>query len=217
MAIYAAPLAGISLLWRLVKLIPPIAKITARIRARYSSRIAAATDPTTLSTLLFAFGLLALIGVCFRYGDIIVAAATPIAEVERENLVSLSPDNIDAHMTYGRFLDAIMLVLGYGSYRLFRLAKERGTRAAKPLSGVLAVLLATMLLWVFPYRILFHNQFEKISFDEERAYIIGQRSDEILIHCPDAAPPRNRIVSAKDAGIVRLQIRESVFASPQQN
>jgi len=217
MVLYTVPLAGIVLLWRLLKLIPRIGDIATRIRVRFSPRIAVASDPTTLSTLLFAFGLLALIGVCWSYADIIVAAATPIAEVERESVVWLSPDNINAHMAFGRFLDALMLVLGYGSYRLSRLATKRGTSAARPLAGVLVVLLATVLLWVFPYRILWHNQFDKIDFEGERAYIIGQRGDELLIHCPDAPPPRNRIVSANDAGLVRLQIRESVFTSPQQD
>ncbi len=217
MVLYTVPLAGIVLLWRLLKLIPPIGDIATRIRVRVSPRIAVLSDPAVLSTLLVAFGLLALIGVCWSYADIIVAAATPIAEVKRESLVSLSPDNIYAHMTFGRFLDAFMLVLGYGAYRLLRLAKERGTSAARPLAGVLVVLLATVLLWVFPYRILWQNQFEKIHFEGERAYIIGQRGDELLIHCPDTPPPRNRIVPTNDAGLVRLQIRESVFASPQQD
>jgi len=217
MTLYTAPLVGIALLWRLAKLIPPIGSMTRRLRARYSSRIAVSRDPTVLSTLLVAFGLLGLIAVCWSYANIIVAAATPIAEVERENLVSLSPDNIDAHMTLGRLLDAIMLFLGYGAYRLFRLGKTRGTSVAKPLFGVLVILLATVLVWVFPYRILWQNQFEKIRLEGARAYIIGQNGDELLVHCPDASPPRNRIVSANDAGIVRLQIRESVFASPQQN
>jgi hypothetical protein len=86
----------------------------------------------------------------------------------------------------------------------------------KRLLGPLAILLATIGLWALSYRILWSNQFEKVTFEGERAYIIGRHGEELLLHRPDAAPPRNRIVSAKDPGLIRLQIQESVFASPER-
>jgi hypothetical protein len=193
-----------------LKLAPPIATLAARTRSRLRPKLAKLSDAKTASALLFAVGLLALLAVAFRYWHIIDAAATPIAEVPREATLPLSPDNIDAHIAFGRWLDAIMLVLGYGSYRLFR--RSKGTR----LVGPVAVLLVTVVLWAFFYRILWQNQFEKVSFEGERAYIIGRAGDELLLHRPDAAPPRNRIVSAKDPGLVRLQIEESVFTRPEQ-
>ena len=181
-----------------------------------TTRLARKIDPTTASTLLFAFGIVALLAVSFHYRDIIRAAATPIAEVPQEATLPLSPDNIDAHIRLGQCLDAIMLVLGYGSYRLFRRSKESGASVGQPLFGVLAVLVVTLGLWAFFYRILWSNQFEKVTFEGERAYIIGRNGDELLLHRPDAAPPRNRIVFVKDPGLLRLQIEESVFTSPER-
>jgi hypothetical protein len=212
MALWAIPLGALSLLWQLLKLYRPVGNLAAAAR----SRTAKARDPDAASALLFAFGLLALFAVGFAYRDIITAAATPIAEVGREATLPLSPENIDAHIRYGQYLDAIMLVLGYGSYRVFRRSRQSGRSAPKALLGVLAVLLVAVGLWALPYRILWHNQFEKASFEGERAYIIGRNGDELLLHRPDAPPPRNRIVSAKDPALVRLRIEESVFTSPGQ-
>jgi hypothetical protein len=189
--------------------------LAARIRSRLEPWTSKLGKPETASALLLGFGLVALLGVVLGYWSLIEAAATPIAEVGREATLPLSPDNIDAHIAFGRWLDAIMLVLGYGSYGLFLRSKKSGRRVA-PLLGVLAVLVLTLVLWTFPYRILWHNQFEKVSFQGERAYIIGQKGDELLLHRPDAAPPRNRIVSVNEPELVRLQIQESIFTSPER-
>ncbi len=214
MTLYAIPLLLLFLLWKLLKLVPPVANHTSRIISRIPRRLG---EPAVLSSVLVAFGLVALIAVCWSYADLIFAVGTPISEVEREAVSSLSPDNIDSHIAFGQLLDAILFALGIGSYRVFRLARASGTSAVKPLAGVMALMVVTLFLWVFPYRILWQNQFEKVRFGEERAYIIGKKGDELLIHRPDASPPRNRIVSTEDAGLVRLQIRESVFEGPEQN
>jgi len=86
--------------------------------------------------------------------------------------------------------------------------------AMKPLAGAMIVLLATVLLWVFPYRILWQNQFEKVRFEDSRAYVIGEKAGELLLHRPDAAPPRNRVVPQDSPELVRLQVRESLFTTP---
>jgi hypothetical protein len=215
MVLWAISLAALSVLWQLLKLARPVRALEARVHSRLKLRMAMLREPATASALLFAFGVLAPLAVAFGYWDIIAAAATPVAEVGREATLPLSPDNIDAHIAFGRWLDAIMLVLGYGSYRLFLRSRESG-RSVTPLIGVLAVLILSLALWTFPYRILWHNQFEKVTFEGERAYIIGRNGDELLLHRPDAPPPRNRIVSAKDPGLIRLQIQESVFTSSER-
>jgi hypothetical protein len=212
MLLSVIPIGALLLLWQLLKLARPVRNLAARFR----HRLAKAGDPDVASTLLFAFGIVALFSVGFAYRDIIAAAKTPIAEVGREATLPLSPDNIDAHIRYGQWLDAIMLVLGYGSYRVLRRSRQAGRSISKPLFGVLAVFLVTVFLWAFPYRILWHNQFEKVSFEGERAYIIGRNGDQLLLHRPDAAPPRNRIVSVNEPELVRLKIQESIFTSPEQ-
>ncbi len=217
MAIYAAPILVLWIMWKLLKLASPVANMAARFRSYLLSRVPILGDPVALSRLFFAFGLVALIAVCWRYVDLMEAAVTPISEVEREAVTALDPDNIDTHIAYGRILDAIMLVLGFGAWKVFRRAKARGTSAVGPVMVVLAPLLVAVLLWVFPYRVLWQNQFEKVLFEGERAYIIGEKGDELLIHLPDVSPLRNRIVDAKDPGLVRLNISESVFSGPEQN
>ncbi|HJS75646.1 MAG TPA: serine/threonine-protein kinase, partial [Vicinamibacteria bacterium] len=147
MVLWAVPLGALALLWQLLKLARPVRSLAVRVRSRLHPLPAKLSDPTAASALLFAFGLLALLAVAFRYWDIIAAVATPVAEVPGEATLPLSPDNIDAHIAFGQWLDALMLVLGYGSYRLLRRSKRSGTSVGRPLFGVLAVLLVTVGLW----------------------------------------------------------------------
>ena len=69
-------------------------------------------------------------------------------------------------------------------------------------------------MWVLPYRTLFQNEFERIGFGGERCYVTGEQQSNLLIYCPETAPPRNRIVSVDDPRIEREHIIENIFTVP---
>jgi hypothetical protein len=84
-----------------------------------------------------------------------------------------------------------------------------GGGAATVLLAAIIVLLVLMDEW--PYRTFFHNEFERIDYAGDRCYIIGDSAPELLIFCPDSAPPRNRAVRQDDPGVRRLRMIENVF------
>jgi len=77
-----------------------------------------------------------------------------------------------------------------------------------------AVAFCVAMAWLhFPYRLLyFNNRFSAVSWNNERCYVTGERGDELLLFCPQAQVPRNRVVTKADKGIVPLGVRESIFS-----
>ena len=97
-----------------------------------------------------------------------------------------------------------------------RLRKARGIQHGRAAVLALAVVLAVMLLLdEAPYRIFFSAGAERIRFADLRCYVIGEHRDEWLIHCPDIAPPRNRVIKQNDPRIRKFGVVESVFTDAE--
>ena len=78
--------------------------------------------------------------------------------------------------------------------------------------AAVSVLVLTVLLLDVPYRLLYQgNRFEKVRLDREACYVIGDRADSLLLHCPNAPVPRNRRIRRDDPRLQRLGCDGSVF------
>jgi hypothetical protein len=62
-----------------------------------------------------------------------------------------------------------------------------------------------------PYRLFNYNQCERVDLGDLHCYDIGETGDEVLVYCPGASPPRNRIVKRSDPQLRRIGIVESIF------
>jgi hypothetical protein len=78
-------------------------------------------------------------------------------------------------------------------------------------SGGLALTLLGLMLLVAPYRIMLHNEAERVSLGSEHCYLVGQRGADALLFCPNQRPPRSRVVRLDDAQLRRDGTRENVF------
>ncbi len=218
MILIAALTLCATLLFRVaLRLFAPVRRLAAVLQLRFETILARlGLDRTAvLAQGLFLGGCLALGVVGWMFSDLISAATTPIAEVSTEIVGPLRPENGPRHIAYRLALDALLLALSLGWYRVFRRCRRSNDRRGlAPLVGTLVVILAALLLLVFPYRILWHNQFERVEFEGTRAYVIGQRGEDLLLFCPEAEPPKNRVVKENDPGIRRLQVIESLFTRP---
>ena len=76
--------------------------------------------------------------------------------------------------------------------------------------GIALIAVAVLALQV-PYRILRHNAFPRVSFADERCYVIGERERESLLFCPDGEVPRNKVVAADDPRLERTTQVENIF------
>ena len=70
----------------------------------------------------------------------------------------------------------------------------------------------TLILLVVPYRILVHNEHERVSYGSSPCYLLGERGAEGLLFCPFQDPPRNRVVRLDEPALQRGGPVENVFA-----
>jgi hypothetical protein len=217
-AVYIA--AVITLVWAsrfLVRLLRLIRPIDRPLRGSLTSLEAFAStiglhDPTVLAQALALAGLLALGIIGWRYLDLIVACTTKISMAMPADMLPLGPDHSPANARYGIALSVVALSLGLGLSRVLRLRGRLGARDNNgALAAAWAVLALTVLMWELPYRVVWQNRFEKIQWSGARCYVIGEAADQWLLHCPDQAPPRNRVIRRDDQAVRTLGIRESIF------
>ena len=107
-----------------------------------------------------------------------------------------------------------LLTLAFSMGLARAIALRRKHRRAHGVGGLilLAATVATMVLIAdVPYRLFNHNQCERVDLGELHCYDIGQTGDDVLVYCPSASPPRNRIVKRSDPQLRRIGIVESIF------
>jgi hypothetical protein len=105
------------------------------------------------------------------------------------------------------------MVFGLAWFRLFRRRTVTSSPDATVLvaSGIVATVLTFLLCQVVPFRILYHNDAERVSYGSQRCYLVGQRGSEARLFCPLQAPPWNRIVQIDDPALKREGISENIF------
>jgi len=68
-----------------------------------------------------------------------------------------------------------------------------------------------VLMNAWPYRTLFHNEFERVDYRGARCYIIADAALEFLLFCPDSPTARHHTIRHDDPALRSLGIIESVF------
>jgi tRNA A-37 threonylcarbamoyl transferase component Bud32 len=212
----AAALRVLAPLWRALKALAPVGRGVRALRAWLARSPLGRhlTDPVVLAQALFAVGLLALGAVCWHYSDLISAFRAYVYEADAAELAPLRPDRLDTHIAYGQTLDMLILALALAWTRVFRAWKRgRPHQAVVPLASTIAVIAAALVLWVAPYQILFHNEFEKVEIEQTRGYVLGEKDGELLLYLPGAAKGSRRVfVAAGDPRLHRLKVMESAFS-----
>jgi tRNA A-37 threonylcarbamoyl transferase component Bud32 len=216
MALLAAALGLLVGLWRALKSVGPVGRSVARVCDRLTRASAPLhlSDPVILAQILFAVGLLGLAAICWQWADLIHAFAQHLDEAHADGLAPLRPDQVASHVTYGQALDLLVFVLGVAWVGVVRAWRDGRDRAGVlPLAATLAMMVAALVLWVTPYRILFQNEFEMVEVQGQRGYILGAKEGELLVYLPDAERNQRRVfLDEEDVSLRRLQVLENVFS-----
>jgi hypothetical protein len=80
---------------------------------------------------------------------------------------------------------------------------------------VIALFVLTALIATMPYRLVRHNDFERIAVGGDRCYAIGESDAELLAFCPDMKAPRVRKVDRNSPLVRRSGQVESIFTPPE--
>jgi len=174
-------------------------------------------NPAVLGQAVVAVGLIAFSGVVWHYYPVLTAAATYMSTENNLGrvLVPLRPPHTDAKALR---LALELLMVGFVA-AIAKVARARARQTVRQGGGALAMMVAmltlVLLLAEAPYRIVWHNDFERVLVNGERCYAIGESDGEVLAFCPEAPPPRNRIIASSSPALERSGVRESIFTPPE--
>jgi hypothetical protein len=165
-----------------------------------------------LATLVLLASILAVNAFFFRFQNGVAATANLVADSVSTDIGWMRPENFDEHNAY-RFV--AFLVCAGSSLAWLWLARRRRAllqppTVLLPILGAL-VLAVALGLWALPYRLLFQAEFERVHLGNETCYVAARQEPELLLFCPKSAPPRARVVSARDPMLQRDRIIEKVF------
>ena len=203
----AALIVRLTALWR------PRDRVAAAIRRR--PRLAAVhraiNDPVRLSQFVALAGAVGIVAVCWRYRDV-VEAWTAFSDRAPASVLAVLSDK--ARQNDFRFYMSLVVVsMGLSLVRVGVLDSRRGVENdRRSLLACLAVFALAVVINDAPYRLIQDREAERVTFEDQRCYIIGHSGERLLLFCPDVRPPRNRVVPQNDPRMLRLGYRESLFS-----
>ena len=171
-----------------------------------------------IAPLLLLLQLLVLLVSFWYFSDIFDGLDSFINKRPPADLSALRPENRPTHNLFGETISLQVVVFCYSWYRLLRHRKRRGDREGfgAAVAGFAVAAFILLLGQVFPFRILYHNKHERVSYASLRCYLVGQSRDEALIFCPQQPPPWNQIVRLDDPSLKREGVVESIFTGLNQ-
>jgi hypothetical protein len=173
-------------------------------------------DVTVLSSCVLLLSASALVVTWWYFTPFIgsLFAIAGISTTSSESLSFLSPRFRPYHYLYRQGFTAVIigwLVLWCPTIWLAK--KKREPINGGILAGGVAVLLLSLLLLDFPYRLLAQGKrsFEAVNWSGDSCFLLGERQGHLLLFCPEAETPRNRIVRADDPTVKRLGFIKDIF------
>jgi hypothetical protein len=199
------------------KLVTPVDDALSRMRQTVVERLSerGLDDPVFLLQLTTAAGAVAIIVLAvsfWDYGAGFVASPIHVTDAPSARLAPFQPANGPRVDLYGRLIDLFLLIYTIAILRIVATAKQANVfipRTMKLAAATFPIL--ALILWNFTYRVMYQNTFERVDLDTVRCYRLGEDSRQTLLHCPDVAPPRNRIVSSTDTRLRDRGVREKLL------
>jgi serine/threonine protein kinase len=163
------------------------------------ARRAELDNPNDLLRGLSVLGLAALVVILWNFLPLLKAFVLQINQAPSSDLAVLGSDNNTHKFLYRRLLELDLLLLCVGTFAVFRLRRQKGVHLApSAVASTIAVIGLVLVFLVGPWRLMFHSKFPQASLDGEACFVLATQGADALLHCPQAPPPRNRIVRSND-------------------
>lgn len=205
---------ALTMIGPLGRLCDPLMAVARRGSESVRSTPAAVLAPALLLAQVVALGLL-----LWRFREIVRGLDSFISQRPSADLAPLGPSNRPEQNLALKVLWLQVLVYGVAWYWLVRRRWERRERDAVALEvgGIALTALILFFGQVVPFRIVYHNDAERVSYETRMCYLVGERGNEGLLFCPERPPPWNQIVKLDDAALKRERIFENIFAGVDSN
>lgn len=129
-------------------------------------------------------------------------------------LGALNPRHALEHRSFRIQFSFHLLIFTAAWLQVLKLRAQRADYEARiVVAGGLALTLLGLMLLAAPYRIMLHNEEERVMLGSQPCYLVGQRDGDGLLFCPTQPPPWSRVVRLTDPQLKRDggSPRESIF------
>jgi hypothetical protein len=217
-ALAAGALAGVKGLCNVIASLPRVRSVCRPLQRLLHEQVSqVAPTPLARARLLLIAQAVFLVGFAWYFRDIFEGLDSFISQRPPVDLSPLGPGNQPRHIWFDLILCLHVWVFGVAWFRMLRREASSGTRRnARIAAGGLAVTAAALLVGqVVPFRIIYHNESERVLYRSQLCYIVGQRGSEALLFCPLQPPPWSRVVKLEDAALQRDGTIENIFSGVQ--
>jgi serine/threonine protein kinase len=191
------------------RVIPPVRRAAVGLKETTATwaRDKAIDEPNDLLRGLAVLGLLALVVILWNFLPLLKAFTLQINQAPSADLailggVASNTNDTGYKFLYRRLLELDLLLLGIGLLGVLRIRRRRGTHLIpSAVVSVIAVMGLVLVFLVGPWRLMFHSKFRQATWNGQSCFVLSERDAEVLLHCPQTAPPRNRIVRASDPAL----------------
>jgi hypothetical protein len=206
------PLVGLQRL--VVRQFAGAARLDATVRRHVNKYVRAQRidDPSELSYPILGVCAAALLAAWWYFSPLIMASLYPIATSSREQLAMLAPGRVPHHEHYREAFTCLLFLTVGAWYAVTKGGAHRGRGPGRAIQAAwVAVVVLTLASLDLPYRLLWHNQFEAATWNGQDCYVIGERTADLLLFCPQLDPPRSRMVQNDRTNVHRPGLRENIF------
>jgi hypothetical protein len=188
------------------RLMPPRFSV-ARLRTSIDAISVAVSAPLVLVVELLTLSLL-----WSRFAPLIDTVAAVAVGSSSSQLSELNPVHAENHRRYRQLFSIHLFVFAVAWLQILRMRARRAMQEARlVVAGGLALTVLSFFLLVAPYRIMLHNEAERVVVGGQPCYLVGQHGDQALLFCPTRPPPWSRLISLQDPQLKRDGRRESIF------
>ena len=199
------------------KVAPPVDRALSAIREKCVERLSerGLDEPGLVLQFVVGVGTIALTALAVGFWDYGAGLVTSLMSVNNSpasRLMTLQPANEYRVDSYGLLLDLLLLLYMVACIRTLAWARKTNATISRTARvSALIVPAFALVLWQLPYRAMYQSSFERVDLGSLRCYQLGRNESNVLLHCPDTAPPRNRIVPTGDERLRTRGVLESMF------
>jgi hypothetical protein len=197
-------------LWRgLARAVPAVARLRTALSAT-SARLVhrvGLDSPAAVSQTLPVAGLVALAGVAWHFRPFLLALLGDVDTGSASTLWLLGAGNEHMQLVFRRSTEIVIVLLTAGLVYVLRQRRAGRPIGGPPIAATAIVIAMALGLLVFPWRLVFHAEFQEATLDGRPCFVTGESETDVLVHCPTAAPPRNTVLSRGDR---RLQLSRRI-------
>jgi len=188
---------------------PRAGQLEARCRTQlgHAARRTRLDDTSVVGAWLLLLSIIALGSVWWSFSDLLgTVATTRISTASIEDLGLLSPSSrpyYDWYREMAAYTTVVLVAVWY--YMARHIRQTSGSLKNGFLLGGGFVVCVSIVSLDLPYRLIQHPVFVAAHWNDNDCYIIGERSNDLLLFCP-MLTPRSRVVQ-KGEKIERFDVR----------